>query len=245
MKSCEQYQEEISAMLDGALSAEERASLRAHIAACPECRQVYDAFRSIQTELSALRPAPDGLATSVMRQIKKPKAARWRRYLAMAACFVLVGAAALRLAGGPLGGGNAAAPLGLSSDKAVGASSAQSAGAAAESAEEKVYALEAPAAAPADPMPAHTAEAGGGETRMSVCAAVNGGAELDADSLLADLADADAGTPAVPDRAPDRTVALPAGLLEVWTEGETMVCRLGEHVFFPADPAEIRALLEG
>jgi hypothetical protein len=122
-----------------------------------------------------------------------------------------------------------------------------SAPAAAESAEEKLYATEAPAAAaPADPLPAPPAEAGSGETRMSVCAAANGAATLGAASALADLAvDTEAGIPEVPGRAPDRTAELPEGCLEIWDEGETMVCRLGDWVFVPADPADILALLEG
>jgi hypothetical protein len=247
MKSCEQYREEISALLDGELPEAESVQLRAHIAACPECRQVYDAFAALHGGLSTLEPAPDTLAKSVMRQIRKPKTLRWQRYLAAAACLVLVCAGAAKLLGGPFfGGGSSASTMGAIHERADSAVS-QAAPAAAESAEEKLYATEAPAAAaPADPLPAPTAEAGSGETRMSVCAAANGAATLGADSALADLAvDTEAGIPEVPGRAPDRTAELPEGCLEIWDEGETMVCRLGDWVFVPADPADILALLEG
>ena len=44
MTDCEKCREMISCLLDGELSQAEQSFVREHIAACPECRSVYDAF---------------------------------------------------------------------------------------------------------------------------------------------------------------------------------------------------------
>ena len=51
MKPCEDYQELISRLLDGDLSEEEQSSVERHIASCPDCRAMYDAFSSLSAAL--------------------------------------------------------------------------------------------------------------------------------------------------------------------------------------------------
>ena len=104
MSECREYQEKISAMLDGELADAEWDALMAHIGTCPECRALYNAFSAVS---DAVRedtiPAPRNLHASVMeavrREAKKEKRAHavryLRRYGAMAAAFVLIVAAAL------------------------------------------------------------------------------------------------------------------------------------------------------
>lgn len=93
--NCEQVQEQISSMLDGELSEEERAFVMEHLTACPECRRVYEAFSSISDSLHILEDVPDGFTEDVMRHIhtetSTPKhGRRLAGFLAMAACFALV-----------------------------------------------------------------------------------------------------------------------------------------------------------
>lgn len=47
MTDCEKCREMISCLLDGELSQAEQSFVREHIAACPECRSVYDALSLI------------------------------------------------------------------------------------------------------------------------------------------------------------------------------------------------------
>lgn len=93
--NCEQVQEQISSMLDGELSEEERAFVMEHLTACPECRRVYEAFSSISDSLHILEDVPDGFTEDVMRHIHTETSApkprrRLAGFLAMAACFALV-----------------------------------------------------------------------------------------------------------------------------------------------------------
>ena len=46
-KEHEHWLELISASLDGELSDADRAALEEHLAVCPECRRVSEAFRAI------------------------------------------------------------------------------------------------------------------------------------------------------------------------------------------------------
>ncbi len=100
MKSCEQYQQAISLSLDGVLSREEEAALRAHLEQCPRCRADY---ALLQAASAALReegetPAPPQLLPQVMDEIRRqapPKVIPlWRRPQiralgALAACAVI------------------------------------------------------------------------------------------------------------------------------------------------------------
>ncbi|NCC68004.1 MAG: hypothetical protein EOM14_07380, partial [Clostridia bacterium] len=92
---CEKYIELISRLVDGELSKEQEAELRAHIDVCPECRRVYDAFSAISDALgSDIAEVPEGLAKGVMYRIgktqktSKPRFFVFGRFTAVAACLV-------------------------------------------------------------------------------------------------------------------------------------------------------------
>ena len=91
MTDCEKCREMISCLIDGELSQAEQSFVREHIAACPECRSVYDAFSA---QLHEEEPLPDGLHEKIMSGIKaKPKKKTgivWIKYLSVAACLALV-----------------------------------------------------------------------------------------------------------------------------------------------------------
>lgn len=94
MIDCEKCREMISCLLDGELSQAEQSLVREHIAACPECRSVYDAFSAVSAQLHEEEPLPDGLHEKIMSGIKaKPKKKTgivWIKYLSVAACLALV-----------------------------------------------------------------------------------------------------------------------------------------------------------
>lgn len=94
MTDCEKCREMISCLLDGELSQAEQSFVREHIAACPECRSVYDAFSEVSAQLHEEEPLPDGLHEKIMSGIKaRPKKKTgivWIKYLSAAACLALV-----------------------------------------------------------------------------------------------------------------------------------------------------------
>ncbi len=94
MIDCEKCREMISCLIDGELSQAEQSFVREHIAACPECRSVYDAFSAVSTQLHEEEPLPDGLHEKIMSGIKaRPKKKTgivWIKYLSVAACLALV-----------------------------------------------------------------------------------------------------------------------------------------------------------
>lgn len=94
MTDCEKCREMISCLLDGELSQAEQSFVREHIAACPECRSVYDAFSAVSAQLHEEEPLPDGLHEKIMSGIKaRPKKKTgivWIKYLSVAACLALV-----------------------------------------------------------------------------------------------------------------------------------------------------------
>lgn len=104
MHHCDKYQEIISALLDGELAEQEAAELHAHIAVCPECRRMYDAFRFISAEVSAdLEEPPKELASGVMFKVRNTKTAAPKKrrkithFAALAACLAVVVFAASQL----------------------------------------------------------------------------------------------------------------------------------------------------
>lgn len=94
MTDCEKCREMISCLIDGELSQAEQSFVREHIAACPECRSVYDAFSAVSAQLHEEEPLPDGLHEKIMSGIKaRPKKKTgivWIKYLSAAACLALV-----------------------------------------------------------------------------------------------------------------------------------------------------------
>lgn len=94
MTDCEKCREMISCLIDGELSEAEQSLVCEHIAACPECRSVYDAFSAVSAQLHEEEPLPDGLHEKIMSGIKaRPKKKTgivWIKYLSVAACLALV-----------------------------------------------------------------------------------------------------------------------------------------------------------
>ena len=102
MNSCEFYQELISSMADGELSAEEQAVLAPHLEHCPDCAALYEAFQSISGLIAGdLAEPPVTLSENVMAQLRRAdiraknrKKKHWKGPLATAACLAVVIAAA-------------------------------------------------------------------------------------------------------------------------------------------------------
>ena len=102
MNSCKFYQELISSMADGELSAEEQAVLAPHLEHCPDCAALYEAFQSISGLIAGdLAEPPETLSENVMAQLRRAdiraknrKKKHWKGPLATAACLAVVIAAA-------------------------------------------------------------------------------------------------------------------------------------------------------
>ena len=84
----------ISLLIDGELSDAESAGVREHIASCPECRRVYEAFSAVADSLCELEDVPEGLHEDIMSGIKRSEKKRprliWLKSLSAAACLALV-----------------------------------------------------------------------------------------------------------------------------------------------------------
>lgn len=103
MKSCEHYQELISAMLDGELLPSERAEMEAHLAECDECSEMCVAFAAV-TGATRLAEEPRSLHADIMAKIdaaarrqQRARILRSRPVLAAAACLVVIVGAVLAL----------------------------------------------------------------------------------------------------------------------------------------------------
>ncbi len=75
------YGERMSLMLDGRLSARERAELEAHMAVCGECRAVWDKFQRVDRVLAGaamVMPAP-GFAQRLSARLVHEQALQARR----------------------------------------------------------------------------------------------------------------------------------------------------------------------
>ncbi len=98
MNSCDKYIELISAYVDGDISPDDEKLLLEHLAACSNCRELFNAMTAIKEEEPFLQAAaPDTLSKSVMAQIKNGSSAAprhgkriWVRALALAACLAVV-----------------------------------------------------------------------------------------------------------------------------------------------------------
>lgn len=101
MNSCEFYQELISRMVDGELSAEEQAVLAPHLENCPECAALAEAFKSISGVIAGdMAEPPEALTENVMAELRRAevsaknrKKIRWKGPLATAACLTVIVAA--------------------------------------------------------------------------------------------------------------------------------------------------------
>lgn len=93
--NCNEIRELISSMLDHELSAEDSAIVGEHLAECPECMRVFEAFHTISVSLEELEDVPEGFTEAVMHKINTPATVKKRRpgYIRMAglaACLALV-----------------------------------------------------------------------------------------------------------------------------------------------------------
>lgn len=100
MENCNNYQERISALIDGQLTDEERLELLEHMADCPACQQYFDDQTAIHDALTGLEAdAPAGFTDSVMARVREtaqdvPRRKtipfpHWQRWAATAACCAL------------------------------------------------------------------------------------------------------------------------------------------------------------
>ncbi len=105
MSACREYEERISAFIDGCLPERDRAELEAHMAACPVCQAYFDDQIAIHEALLDLEeiPAPPELAGRIMERVRaeaqEPPAHKktvllpsWRRWAALAACCAIAAA---------------------------------------------------------------------------------------------------------------------------------------------------------
>ena len=98
MSQCEFYQELISRMVDGDLSALEEADLARHIETCPDCAALFQAFSAISGQIGEdLEEAPFDLRDNVMAEIHREEIRRRNRIptilrsvLSAAACVALI-----------------------------------------------------------------------------------------------------------------------------------------------------------
>ena len=97
MSDCERYEAMISALLDGELSPEEEAEVRAHMASCPDCAAMYAAFAAVGTAVRE-QDVPDTLHKGIMDTVRAAESARrtqsriirLRAILTAAACLIVV-----------------------------------------------------------------------------------------------------------------------------------------------------------
>lgn len=81
MTDHEHFEELISEKLDGVITAEGERELAAHLASCPECRELYDILSGVREALEGEAEAPEELLPRVMtgvRAVKRRRAARTR-----------------------------------------------------------------------------------------------------------------------------------------------------------------------
>lgn len=80
MSSCEKYQELISRMIDGDLSAREEAELARHLDGCPTCAALFDAFSAVSRQIgSDLEEPPAALRENVMAVVRREEIRRKNR----------------------------------------------------------------------------------------------------------------------------------------------------------------------
>lgn len=103
MGACEEFEERISAFIDGQLPPEEREALMEHMADCLDCQAYFDDQIAIQDALDrAGVQAPEGFAEDVMAQVRRTRQERpargrrrfslrsWQSWAGLAACCAVV-----------------------------------------------------------------------------------------------------------------------------------------------------------
>ena len=97
MNECERYETMLSAYLDGELPEAEEAELKAHLANCPECAAMYEAFSAVG-EAVRTQDVPDTLHSRIMETVRAAEKAsrtqraiiRLRPIFAAAACLIVL-----------------------------------------------------------------------------------------------------------------------------------------------------------
>ena len=56
MNGCERFQEDLSALLDGMLPEDREREVLAHLAGCPDCAALYDAFDRLSEAMEQEEP---------------------------------------------------------------------------------------------------------------------------------------------------------------------------------------------
>ena len=98
MSPCEKYQELISRMVDGELTAREEADLADHIESCTACAALFHAFSAISEQIGGdLEEAPLDLRENVMAEIRREEIRKknriptiFRAVMSTAACAAIV-----------------------------------------------------------------------------------------------------------------------------------------------------------
>lgn len=99
MRPCEEYEDLISAFIDGALPEADRERLMVHMASCPACQAYFDDQIAIHDAfVRGEASAPENFAPAVMDQVRStPQRAerkriflQWQSWAALAACCALV-----------------------------------------------------------------------------------------------------------------------------------------------------------
>ncbi len=115
--NCEEYEILLSARLDGALTPEETARLEAHLAQCPQCRQLAQELETLQAQTAALtqevpRTLQENLEgrdwsrvpqTGTSPSKKKKRLLPWAACAAAAVVLMVFGFTHLALPGGSSG----------------------------------------------------------------------------------------------------------------------------------------------
>lgn len=89
----EYYRMLVSAAIDGEATEAELAELEEHIAGCPECAALLEAYKSVGSELAVEAEPPAKLAEGVMYRVKNEKKKRrfaFGRFTAIAAAAIVV-----------------------------------------------------------------------------------------------------------------------------------------------------------
>ena len=89
----EHYKLLVSAVIDGEATDEERAELAAHIAECPECAALLEAYSAVGAELADEVEPPAKLAEGIMYRVKNEKKKRrfaFGRFTAIAAAAIVI-----------------------------------------------------------------------------------------------------------------------------------------------------------
>ncbi len=245
MNDCEKYLEMISAMIDGELSADERAELMTHVSACSSCRSVLSAFTALAEEFRSPEPVPAGLCAAVMEKVRQPqgRVIPWRRWAALAACLALVCTAGLHIwSNRPLWAGNqVATTMGeLCTAPEIMSENADASGYEAEYAVSK-FAMAPVSGAAADAGTYIDAVMNDTANYVEASLLLSGNSydapDSDTQALLQNLIyaeDAEA-----PESAPEYTLELSAGnLVELWDTDQGIICRLDGYSFIPAGSSE-------